>query len=410
MHLNPLVVSTGAPPIPAVQGWMREYDGRRGPLIDLCQAVPGYPPPDALLDRLAREAATPANARYGAILGEPALRRAYAAQLRALYDAPAQADNVAITAGCNQAFFAAASAVAGPGDAVVLPQPWYFNHEMTLRQLGIEARPLPCGEADGFLPDPDALARLLAQPGSRPVRAVALVSPNNPTGAICPSDTVATISALCRAHGAWLILDETYRDFLPDGQRRLHDLLQAREWPAHVIQLYSFSKAYAVPGQRVGALAGPDSLLPQLAKVLDCLHVCAQRPAQAALAWALDATEEWRQANRREMNRRGEALRAGLARQPQWSIASQGAYFAYLRHPFGEAGAWDVARHLALHHGVGCLPGTAFGGADGFVRIAYANVDLDGVHALVRRLGGVAPGEDGPQAPRMACVRSPAPR
>ncbi len=390
MHLNPLVVSTSAPPIPAVQGWMRDYDGHAGPMIDLCQAVPGYPPPPALLDRLAREAAAPDNARYGAILGEPALRQAYAAHLAALYDAPVHADNVAITAGCNQAFFAAASAVAGQGDAVVLPQPWYFNHEMTLRQLGIEARPLPCDAAAGFCPDPDALAQLLARPGGRPVRAVVLVTPNNPTGAICPADTVAAISALCRQHGAWLILDETYRDFLPDGQRRLHDLLQAPEWPAHVIQLYSFSKAYAVPGQRVGALAGPDFLLPQLAKVLDCLHVCAQRPAQAALAWALDATADWRHANRREMNRRGDALRAGLADLPHWPVASQGAYFAYLRHPFGDAGAWDVARRLALRHGIGCLPGTAFGGADGFLRIAYANVGLDGVHALVRRLGDVA--------------------
>jgi aspartate/methionine/tyrosine aminotransferase len=392
MHLNPLVVATGAPPIPAVQGWMREYDGGKGPLIDLCQAVPGYPPPPALLDRLAREAATPANARYGAILGETALRDAYAAHLAALYDAPARAENVAITAGCNQAFFAAVSAVAGPGDAVVLPQPWYFNHEMTLRQLGIEARPLPCDEAGGFHPDAEALARVLAEPAGRPVRAVALVTPNNPTGAICPAGTLAAISALCRAHGAWLILDETYRDFLPDEQRRLHDLLDAPEWPAHVIQLYSFSKAYAVPGQRVGALAGPESLLPQLAKVLDCLHVCAQRPAQLALAWALDATADWRQANRHEMNRRGDALRAGLAALPHWPVASQGAYFAYLRHPFPEATGWEVVRHLALRHGVGCLPGSAFGGLDGFLRIAYANVDLDGVHALARRLGDVATG------------------
>jgi aspartate/methionine/tyrosine aminotransferase len=392
MHINPRVVATGAPPIPAVQGWMREYDGRAGPLIDLCQAVPGYPPPTPLLDRLAREAATPANARYGAILGETPLRDAYAAHLAALYDAPARGENIAITAGCNQAFFAAASAVAGPGDAMVLPQPWYFNHEMTLRQLGIEARPLPCDETTGFVPAPDALERLLAQPGSCPVRAVVLVTPNNPTGAICPADTVAAISALCREHGVWLILDETYRDFLPEEQVRLHDLLRTPEWPAHVIQLYSFSKAYAVPGQRVGALAGPETLLPQLAKVLDCLHVCAQRPAQLALAWALDATVDWRHDNRAKMNRRSDTLRSGLAGLPHWPVASQGAYFAYVRHPFGEATGWDVVRHLALQHGIGCLPGSAFGGSDGFLRIAYANVGLDGVHELVRRLGSVAAG------------------
>ena len=92
--------------------------------------------------------------------------------------------------------------------------------------------------------------------------------------------------------------------------------------------------AHAVPGQRVGALAGPDALLAQRPEILDRLHVCAHRPDQLALAWALDATAAWREDNRAEMNRRGDALRDGLGLLPRWRIASQGACFAYLRHPF----------------------------------------------------------------------------
>jgi len=57
--VNPLVEDTGSPPIPAVQGWGREYDGARGPLIDLCQAVPGYAPHPGLLARLGQAAADP---------------------------------------------------------------------------------------------------------------------------------------------------------------------------------------------------------------------------------------------------------------------------------------------------------------------------------------------------------------
>jgi aspartate/methionine/tyrosine aminotransferase len=59
---------------------------------------------------------------------------------------------VAITAGCNLAFFAAAMLVARAGDAALLPTPWYFNHQMSLEMLGLEARPLPCRQEAGFVP------------------------------------------------------------------------------------------------------------------------------------------------------------------------------------------------------------------------------------------------------------------
>ena len=55
---NPLLAATDAPPIPAAQAWKAAYDGRLGPMIDLAQAVPGSPPPQALLDRLAATAGT----------------------------------------------------------------------------------------------------------------------------------------------------------------------------------------------------------------------------------------------------------------------------------------------------------------------------------------------------------------
>ena len=65
---------------------------------------------------------------------------------------------VAITSGCNQAFFITATALAKAGDAIILPSPWYFNHKMTLDMLGIEARPVPALPEDGFIPDPERIA------------------------------------------------------------------------------------------------------------------------------------------------------------------------------------------------------------------------------------------------------------
>src|SRR5262245_5121854 len=132
MRLNPLLIETATPPIPEAQGWARAYDGGAGPLVDLAQAVPGYPPPDSMLERLAAAARDPATAGYGAILGDGLLRQSYAAHLTRLYGAPIVPSEVAVTTGCNQAFMVAILAVARAGDTVLLPTPWYFNHKMAL--------------------------------------------------------------------------------------------------------------------------------------------------------------------------------------------------------------------------------------------------------------------------------------
>ena len=367
--MNPLVEDTATPPIPAVQGWGRAYGGGRGPLIDLCQAVPGYAPDAGLLARLAEAAADPLNAKYGLITGDIALRTAFAQQ------SGVAVERVLITAGCNQAFFTALLTLVPRGAAVLLPTPWYYNHKMTCDMLGLEARALPCHAAQGFIPDPAEAAALM-----QGVAAVVLVSPNNPTGAIYPPATIAGFAALCRTHGAALLLDETYRDFLP---------VASAAPPEDAVRLYSFSKAYAVPGARIGALTLPEAAVPQALKVLDCLHICPQRPAQTALAWAIPALAEWREANRAEMGHRLATVRRAFAAIPDWRIESSGAFFAYVRHPFAGLSAWQVCEHLAREHGVMLLPAPAFAGSPDHVRVSFANVDAAGIERLAERLAGV---------------------
>ena len=385
---NPRVSDTGSPPIPEAKAWLAAYDGRHGPAIDLSQAVPGHPPPDAFLARLAEAAGSAEGARYGAICGDAALRAAYAEDLARIYGADIAAGDVAITAGCNLAFVVAAMTLAKAGDAVVLPAPWYFNHEMTLRMLGIAPRALPCRPERGFVPDPADLAPLLADGR---VRALVLVTPNNPTGAVYPPDTIAAFAELARGHGIALVLDETYRDFLPPDVGRPHDVLAAPSWREHVVQLYSFSKAYAMPGHRVGALLADPAVIGGVTKVLDSLQICAARPGQMALAWGIAALCDWREANRHEIAARAEAFRAALANAPGWRIGSIGAYFAYLRHPMPGRSGRAVAEALARDHGVLALPGSYFGpGQDDHLRFAFANADratIGGLGPRLRALG-----------------------
>ncbi|WP_252511134.1 aminotransferase [Phreatobacter aquaticus] len=387
LQLNPDLIDTGTPPIPAARAWMTRYDGGFGPPIDLSQAAPGSAPPAELLKRLGEAAARPDIARYGAILGDADLRESYAAELSHLYGGEIASADVAITAGCNLAFVAAILAVAKAGDNVILPAPWYFNHQMTLQMLGIEARPLICRPEDRFVP---AVAAAEALIDGR-TRALVLVTPNNPTGAIYPDGLIAAFAGLARARGVALIIDETYRDFLAPGANRAHGLFTEAGWRDHVIQLYSFSKAYAVPGHRVGAITAGPAPMAQVLKVLDSFQICAARPAQGVLAWAIGAMQPWRAEVRAAINGRISAFEGVVSSCPGWEISSIGAYFAYVRHPFDGVPAERVAEALAAERGVLGLPGSYFGpGQERHLRFAFANADVAAISGLPARLSGLS--------------------
>ncbi|UDF32449.1 UNVERIFIED_ORG: aminotransferase (plasmid) [Roseateles sp. XES5] len=382
-RFNPLVETLAPPPIPSVFAWGDAYDGRSGPMIDLSQAVPGYPPHPEMLRLLGEYAASRAYTGYGPIEGEDCLRTAYAEHMTGTYGAPLSAGNVHVTAGCNQAFICAAMAVAGAGDAVLMTDPYYFNQETTLAMLGIKTRFVACEPANGFLPEADALAAAITPD----VRAVALVSPNNPTGAVYPPDLLAALYDVCKARGVWLILDETYRDFLPAGTRRPHDLFARPGWEETLISLYSFSKSFCIPGHRLGAITAGADVVEQVAKIMDNLQICPPRSAQAAVATALPLLADWREENRREIARRVEALRATMAGVPAWRVGAVGAYFAFIGHPFGEASSAHVAEKLAKEAGILCLPGSYFGaGQEGYLRFAFANADVETIGRLRERL------------------------
>jgi aspartate/methionine/tyrosine aminotransferase len=380
---NPLVVGIGSPPIPEAKAWGLSYSGACGPFIDLSQAVPGYLPEAGMLRRLAEAAGDPKFCGYGPILGDAALRTAYARHVSRVYGTSISPAQTAITAGCNQAFFASMLAVARAGDAVILPSPWYFNHQMSLAMLGVEARALPCRPQAGFIPDPNDAEGLI----DKTVKAIVLVTPNNPTGAVYPSETIDAFGDLCRAHGLALVIDETYRDFLGPDTSAPHELFGHPDWPSTVVQLYSFSKSYCIPGQRVGAVVASTAFLAELEKVLDNVQICPPRAGQTALIWALEALTDWRAYNAQEIGRRAQALREALVTSPAWPIESIGAYFAYIRHPFADFSAAEIAARLAADRGVLGLPGSYFGvGQERHLRLAFANVSADELTTLGDRL------------------------
>lgn len=380
---NSLVARLSAPPIPSVIAWGREYKGLKGPLIDLSQAVPGYPAHPEMLRLLGEAAGQQAMTGYGPIEGEPLLRSAYAAHLAELYGADISAGNIHITAGCNQAFMCAAIALAGAGDTVALTNPFYFNHDTTLSMLGIGRQLVDCDAAAGFLPDLRSAEAALAAGA----KMLAVVTPNNPTGAVYPPRLLHELFVLCRKHGAWLILDETYRDFLAEGYGRPHSLLSEPGWEETLVLLYSFSKSFCIPGHRLGAITAGPRLIAEIAKVMDNMQICAPRSAQIAVASALPVLADWRAGNRLEIARRADALRVVVSRLADWEIAAIGAYFAFVRHPFADRSSSEVAEGLARERGVVCIPGAYFGeGQERYLRLAFANADVASIELLAERL------------------------
>ena len=382
-HFNPLVAEQAPPPIAAVHAWARAYSGAKGPVIDLSQAAPGYPPHPLVLELLGRAAREPETAKYGPIEGDAALRSALARHENDYYGAGIGAHNIHITAGCNQAFVTAALAIAEPGSRLLLTNPFYFDHAGALRMFGVGVGLVNCPAERGFLADPEALEAAITPD----VRAFAIVSPNNPTGAVYPPALLRALFEICRRKGIWFILDETYRDFLPPRAGRPHELFDDPDWTDTLISLCSFSKSFCIPGYRLGAVTASPRLVAEIAKIMDHLQICAPRIGQIALAEALPKLDDWREANRHEIAARAAKLREVIAHSPGWEIDAIGAYFAYIRHPFRGEGSMSAAERLARAAGVITIPAATLGrGQEDHLRFAFANASADVIGLIEARL------------------------
>ncbi len=388
----PRTAVTFAPPVMEARRWLEgvHFPPDR-PLLNVSQAAPVDPPPAALREAMAEMVLSdPAVHLYGPVLGLPELRAEIAAQWTAAYGGTIRPDQVAITAGCNQAYCAALAALTSEGDEVLLPVPYYFNHRMWNDMAGVRTVPLPTG--DGLLPDPKRAASLITER----TRAIVLVSPNNPGGVEYPARTLRRFLDLARSRGLALIVDETYRDF-HSGIGAPHDLFQDPDWDGTLIQLYSFSKAYRLTGHRVGAILSSLSRLADVEKFLDTVAICPPQLGQHAALWGMRHLRDWVAGERREILDRRAAIAQGFPRLEAkgWRLQGCGAYFAYASHPFDEPSD-ALAKRLVTDAGVLLLPGTMFMPEDMSegrrgLRIAFANVDRQGIDALLDRLDSVVP-------------------
>ncbi len=378
MRLNECVRGTTESPIGATFELLERCSGD---VLDLAQAAPRYPPAPEVVDSIVGAVRSASGAEYTEIAGLPALRAAFGAELSTAYHGTVGAEQVVITAGCNQAFCLAVSALAVPGDEIVVALPYYFNHDMWLRMSGIVARYLEPGP--DLAPTVEAAERLL----TRRTRAIVLVTPGNPTGLSLSPDLLEQFLDLARRHGIALVLDETYRSFRGTDEPA-HLLFTDAGWTDTLVSLHSFSKDLALPGYRVGAIVASGELQREVTKLLDCVAICAPRVGQEAVLAGLREAGAWRTARAAELSQMRADLAAVMGARPGgFELLALGGFFGWVRHPFGDRPTDEVARDLALEHGVLVVPGTAFLPDDrSMFRVSVSNLGHGGAAELADRL------------------------
>jgi aspartate/methionine/tyrosine aminotransferase len=383
-QINPLLTAVGEPPIAEAISWIsgRTFPDDK-PLVDLSQAAPGYPPAPALTDHLREIIGAPQSSRYTDIEGIAPLRAGLARDINHRYGGAVKPDHILITAGCNQAFCLATNALAKPGEEIIQTSPYYFNYRMWLDMSGVQTVLLPHAKNNPAAPDLGAAEKLIGPK----TKALVLISPNNPTGAIYPPEEIRAAFELCRRKKIAFVLDETYRDFMPASPAP-HDLFRDPNWTDTLIHLYSFSKSFSLPGYRVGALVADPKLVAEIGKAMDCVAICAPRIGQIAAAYGLEHLDTWRAGITEMIGDRLLAVQSAFSRNDLgYELISAGGFFAYLKHPHRGRSSMEVAKRLAQAQNLLILPGSMFGpDQEDYLRVAFANVEAKWMPEVAERL------------------------
>lgn len=379
MNFNPNVIECAAAPIAEAWSWVTNPNSDR--LIDMCQAVPSHLPAQSLLDHLAESIKQGKGATYTEIEGILPLREALANNINGRYQAKINADDLMITAGCNQAFCSVIDTLCTEGDEVIVPLPCYFNHEMWLSIRGINTQFLPFNTVTA-IPDHNLVSPLITSK----TKAIVLVTPNNPTGAIYSHECIEAFYQVAKQHNIALIIDETYRDF-SDASSAPHQLFQHSDWRDHFVHLYSFSKVFSLTGYRTGAIAAGSAIFDQIAKVQDCTAISAPHVGQLAALFGLLNLDSWKAEKAQQLQERAFSIKAAFQHPDlKYRLISAGAYFAYIEHPFDLASR-EVVKRLIQEFEIISLPGSYFGkNQDNFIRFAFANIDQDYFGEVIDRL------------------------
>lgn len=286
---------------------------------------------------------------YTETWGAPSLREAIAGT----YEACKAAD-VLCFAGAEEGLYAAMRVLMKPGDHAIVVVPNYQAAESVVLEIGT-ATGVAMDPENGWRVDPDAIEAAI-----RPeTKLVSINYPNNPTGAVMPREDFDRVVAICRHYGLWLFCDEVYRLIEIDEARRLP---QAADVYERGLSLNVMSKAYGLPGLRVGWIACRDrELLARLERYKHYLSICNSAPSEFLAEAALGVRDTILAENRALVRANLNELEAFMVRHPglfEWQ-RPDGGCIAFPRY-LGADGAEAFCRELVEQAGVLLLPASVY--------------------------------------------------
>jgi len=348
-----------------------EAAGRRVRYLNIGDPVAfGFETPPALIEAVERAMRSGQN-MYAPSPGIPAAREAVAADYTAR-GVPMTPDRVVITAGTSEGIEMALSALADPGDEVLVPVPTYPLYTAVCAKIGARAVYYRTDPARGWLPDLDHLRALV----SAATRALVVIDPNNPTGAVYPAEVRRALVELADRHNLVLLADEVYGDLAYDGPVAS---IAAIDPAAPVISFSSLSKAYLAPGWRAGWLAVGrserlDGVLGAILKLADG-RVCSNGPVQHAIVAALTGDRSHQIALRAALRERAVLTTTRLNAIDGMSCVAPAAAFYAMPRVALPPGTTDETFVLALLRATGvlCVYGSGFGlpPEGGFFRVVF---------------------------------------
>lgn len=345
-------------------------------VASLAWGLPSFRTPDAI--RRAVESQLEADTEIGKYTlpgGLPGLRTLAAARHSAATGIETDADrNVMITAGNMQGLNALLHALLDPGDEVIVTDPGFASHLQQIRLCGGKPVFWAMDEANNWRLDIDTLPGLI----TGRTKALILVSPSNPTGKIFSEQDLRRVGEIAMARNLVILLDDPYSPFTYENRDRYFNLASVPALSRRLAYLFTFSKAYAMSGWRLGYMVVPEILKREVMKVHDATIICTPRISQVAGIAALSSDQA-------HLGEFGETLarRRGLICERLDAIPHvfdyvkpEGAYYVFPRILTEHENSVEFCLRLLDEAAVSLTPGSAFGpSGEHHVRMAFCGED-----------------------------------
>ena len=357
-----------------------ELAAKRGDCIYMNLGEPDFVTPKHIAEA-AKKALDEGHTHYGPDRGVPELRQLIVQKIEKEYGAKYDwEDEILITAGGQAGLHISVMALANPGDEIIILIPYYPPYLVNATLADAKPVFVELKSEEGFIPDPSAIEKALTSK----TKALIVLSPNNPTGAVYPEETLQRIVEMAKERELMVISDEVYESMLYDGLQH-KSLISFPDAKDHVIQVNSFSKTYAMTGLRVGYLAASKDKLLQFLKYHHTVNISANVPSQLACVTAMKGPQDCVDEMKAAYQKRRDLLIERLNDIPGVScMTPKGAFYAFA--DIRELGipSLELAEYLVKEAGVVLTNGTGFG-CEGFIRLSYAT-DPDSIEEAMDRM------------------------